>query len=341
LNLGQNILTVKTEYTEKPAGDGWTNLSTSDQNQGHFKALANSSLFDGFLTADGELAYSSFDPKSLKGLGDHRHQLLRFGLKGGWMDLNYGAEYRSVGKGFATLAGPAILGDQEGGEVWAQQNFGTISLKAYASQFSDNVKLDPGNPRTTKTQWGTTVNIAPPSWPVLGLFYSRGFLATSKEPVYFHPQRGTLEFFGTSLVYGAKTWDVTLSSMYSVTDVRNRPTSQESVTVLSPLVSSYFPSPRVRSDTPALFLGLNFRPTIAPVQLITLGSYTKAKASNGFTNSNAINLSGSLIWNLGNSVVGMRSLSIRTSYYRYLYSVHTNNSKNNTSVWIQLKIASF
>ena len=341
LNLGENGLTVKTQYIEKRPGDGLQSLSMQAQTQGQLKALATSSLIDRLLTAEGELAYGSFNPKSLDGLGEQQHRLLRFGVKGAWSDLAYGAEYRSAGKDFTNLAGPGVAGDQEGGELWAQQKFGMVSVKAFLSEFTNNVAQDPAIPRSTKMQGGTTVNIAPPSWPVVSLFYSRGSLASSQEPADFRPQRGSLEFAGASIQYRAPVWQATLSSTYSLSDIRSRPGKQDTVSATSSLADPLFASSRVRTDTPLFSLGLTYRLPDAPVQANAFGSYSKTKASDGYTNTSAFKLSASLIWNLGQSVVGKTALSVGTTYNRNLNAIDPGSSQKDFSAWVLLKLAAF
>lgn len=321
LNLGQNGLTVKTQYIEKQLGDGLKDLSNQGRTQGQLKTLATSSLLDRLLTAEGELAYSSFDAKSLEGLGEQQHRLLKFGVKGAWSGFVYGAEYRSIGKNFTNLAGPKVATDLKGEELWVQKKFGMLGVKTSLSEFTNNVAQDPASPQITKMEGGTTVSIAPTSWPVLSLFYSKGSLASSKEPDDFRPQSGSLENFGTSLYYQASRWEATLSSTYALTDVSNRPS-------------------RVQTDTPLLSLGLTYRPTTAPVEAATFGSYARTKASDGSTNSSAFNLAASLVWNLGQSVAGKKTLSIGTTYNRYLDAVDPSSSQEDFTAWVLLKIAS-
>ena len=321
LNLGQG-LTLKTQYIEKQSGDGLKGPSMQDHTRGQLKALAASSLVDRLLTAEGELGYGSFNAKSLEGLGEQQHRLLRFGVKGAWTDIAYGAEYRSVGRDFTNLAGPKVTSDLEGEELWVKKQFGMLGVKASLSEFTNNVAQEPTSPRITKMEGGTTVSMAPPSWPVLSLFYFRGSLASSKEPDDFRPQSGSLENFGTSLYYQASRWEATLSSTYALTDVSNRPS-------------------RVQTDTPLLSLGLTYRPTTAPVDIATFGSYARTKASDRSTNSSAFNLAASLVWSLGQSVGGKKTLSIGTTYNRHLDAIDPGSSQEDFTAWVLLKIASF
>ena len=335
LNLGQS-LTVKTQYVEKRPEDAWKSLSTQGQTQGQIRALATSSILDRFLTAEGELAYSSPEAKSLQGIGDRQHRLLRFGAKGAWADFMYGAEYRSVGKHFVNLAGPKFAGDQEGGELWLQKKFGIFGARVSLSDFTNNTAEDPLIPKITKVLGGASVSVAPASWPVLSLFYSKGAQWSSNEPSDFHPQTGSFDSVGTSINYKASQWDTTFSSTYSLTDITSRLGKEQVADGRFRLNSS-----RVQTSTPALSLGINYRPSILAVQVTTFGSYTRTHTSDGYTNNNAFNLSTLLTWTLGESTAGKNTLSLSASFKRYTDNIDPGGSNKDSSVWLRLKIAAF
>jgi len=333
LNLGKNSLTVKTQYFENiEAASG---LTTENQAQGQLSALATSSIIDRLLTAEGELAYSSFNSQSvsseyLGGLGDENHRLFRFGAKGAWADFMYGAEYRSVGKDFINLSGAKFAADQEGGELWVQRKFDLFTVKTSLSDFTNNVGEDPTLPQMTTFQGGANLSYARPSWPVFSVFYSKGSQSSANEPSGFHPRTGSIDTVGTSLYYQASKWDTTLSSTYSLSDMTVKPAGR------------YHLSPyEVQTNTPVLSLALNYRPSILPVQMSTFGSYTHTEAGDGYTNSDVLNLSAAMVWNLGKSRYGKNTLSLGTTLNRCLDNVNPDGSNQDLSVWVRLKVAAF
>jgi hypothetical protein len=339
LNLGKNSLTVKTQYFEKPV-EGASGLATENQTQGQWSALATSSIIDRLLNAEGELAYNSFNSQSvdsqsvdsqyLGGLGDERHMLFRFGAKGAWADYMYGAEYRSVGKDFINLSGPKWTGDQEGAELWVQRKFGLFTVKTSLSDFTNNVAEDLALPQMTTFQGGANLSYARPSWPVFSVFYSKGSQWSANEPSGFHPRSGSVDTVGTSLYYNASKWDTTLSSTYSLSDMNVKPPDRYR---LSPY--------EVQTNTPVLSLALNYRPSILPVQISAFGSYSHTEASDGYTNSDILNLSASMVWNLGESRYGKNTLSLGTTLNRNLDNVNPDGSNQDLSVWVRLKVAAF
>jgi hypothetical protein len=337
LNWSDNSLVVKTQYLEKPA-DKTHGFATQDQSQSQFSALATSSIIDRYLTAEGELAYSSFNskPLSLSGFGEGQNRLVRFGLKGAWADFMYGAEYRSVGKDFLNLAGTKFADDQDGSELWVQKKLGIFALKLSMSEFTNNVAQYPTLPKIGKLQGGASLSIAPSSWPVLSLFYFKGSQWSSNEPADFLPQTGSLDSVGASLYYKASQWDSTFASTYSVSDITSKLGKEQTTSGRFHLNSS-----RVQTATPALSLGLNYRPSILPLQITAFGSYSKSKASDGYTSTNLFNLSASLNWTLGESRAGKSTLSLGTTLNRYLDNIDPANSNRDVSVWVRLKLAAF
>ncbi|HEX9444836.1 MAG TPA: hypothetical protein VGA73_11985 [Candidatus Binatia bacterium] len=326
LNLWENGLKVKTDYIEKQPGDDLKSLSPGTPQPGEVKALVTSSIVDRLLNAEGELAYSSPDSQKLLGIGEETHRLLRFGLKGGWTNFAYGAEYRSVGKDFINLAGPGFAADQEGAELWTEQKYGIFSFRESFSRFTDNAADDPARPLTTRALGGASLAIARPAWPIVSFFYTGGLLSTSREPDGFTPQRGALHSLGTSLQYRLSGLEATLASAYSLNDIASRAGAASS---------------RVATRTPLFSLALNYRPTILPMKIHAFGSYTTTKTSDGGTDNNGVNLSGALAWELGASRAGKNTLFLGGTFNRRQDVVNPGASNKDASVWVRVKIAGF
>lgn len=326
LNLWENGLKVKTDYIQQQPGDDLKSLLPETTQPGEVKALVTSSLVDRLLDAEGELAYSSPDSQKLPGVGEEAHRLLRFGVKGGWANFAYGAEYRSVGKDFVNLAGPGFAADQQGAELWTEQKYGIFGFKETLSHFTDNTAADPGRPLTTRALGGASLSVARPAWPVVSFFYTGGLLSTSREPGGFAPQRGALHSLGTSLQYRVAGLEATLASAYSLNDIASRAGAA---------------STRVATRTPLFSLALNYRPSILPVQVNTFGSYATTKTSDGCADNNGVNLSGALAWNLGESRAGKNTLFLGGTFNRRVDHIDPGASSHDASVWLRLKVAGF
>jgi len=133
-----------------------------------------------------------------------------------------------------------------------------------------------------------------------------------------------------SLYHGGSKWDSTLSSTYSLSDM----------TIRAPDRFRLSPS-QVQTSSPELSFALNYRPSILPVQLSAFGSYSHTEASDGHTNSDFLNLSASMAWNLGETRYGKNTLSLGTSLNRNLDRLYAESSSQDVSVWVRLKVAAF
>jgi hypothetical protein len=309
------------------------------------------------LTADGELTYRPFDPGRLDGFDDETRAPMRLGLKGAAGPFGYGASYQSVGKRLETLATSAMKKDREGTEVWAESRVGVGRLKASLSELSDNVDQDPRLPRTTKTQGGLTVEVAPSGWPVLGLSYSEG--VADRVPLGGRPTarraESDLETFGGSLYYARSDWDVTLSTSYSPSIERHRG-GRETLTIAHDLSASYRPtgavtiSPSlglwedrylwsgVQNDTTAAALTLTYAPPSETVSLTAFGSYSRSRGSDGWTEGTAASASASVAWNLGLSPPSRSALSLELGYNRYVDAITPSSSYTDLSALVLFRV---
>ncbi len=330
-SLHQDAFTLKTSVLEKQLnGQGPPDpFAAAPRKQQLLQTLATAAFLDGLLVPESELAIGSLDPKALGGFGKLQNRLLRFGVKGAWANLGYGAEYRSVGKAFTNLAGPQVATNQEGEELWVQQKFGALNLRGSLSQFTDNVEKDPLSPRITKSQGGATLSLALPSWPLLSLSYSRGFSSSSLEPAGFQPQKGPFETVGASIDYHAPAWDARLASSYELKNTG-------SLSSLS--AGAYSVSPRVQTQTPSFSLGITYRLIPGALTLATGGYYIENKSSDGLSNNSALNASTSMVWDLGKSSLGNETLSLEAQQSRHLDAVTPGNSHNDMAVHLTFKI---
>ncbi len=340
LNLENNSLTLKTQYLEK-SDDKLRFLDLPAHPREQFGLLATSSVIDKYLAAEGEIAYSSAaanSPRSqsLLDFGETQNRLLRLGVKGTAAEFSYGAEYRSVGKDFFNLANAKVAKDQDGGEIWLQRKLGIFGLKLSGSDFTNNVARDPSLPQIHKLQGGASASIAPPSWPVLSVFYYKGVQRSSNEPGGFDPQSGPLDTVGASLSYKGSRWDGTLAATYALSDITSRLGREQNA------VGRYtVNTARVRTMTPGLSFGWNYYLS-PPVQLSAFGSYSKTTASDKYTNSDVLNLGAALNWKFGlGAGAAKNTLSVGGAFNAHRDNVNAYNSNHDVSVWTRLKIPVF
>lgn len=339
VSLDNDSLILKTQFLEK-FEDRPRFLAVPPQPQEQFGLLATSTLIERRLTAEGEVAYSSLDSamprsQSLFDFEESQNRLLRLTFKGTLADFGYGAEYRSVGRDFVNLANAAVAKDQEGAELWLQRNFGIFGFKLSGSNFTNNVARDPTLPQISKLQGGVSASVAPPSWPVLSVFYYKGLQRSSNEPAGLGPQNGPLDFFGASLQYKGSRWDGTLATTYSVSDIASRLGKEQNTAG-----RFYVNYSHLTTLTPGLSFGFNYYPSLLPIQLTAAGSYARTTTSDKFTNSDVLNLAASLNWKLGEPAA-KSTLSVGAGFNAHLDNLNAYNSSHDVSVWTRLKIPVF
>jgi hypothetical protein len=193
-------------------------------------------------------------------------------------------------------------------ELWAQQKFGVLSVKASVSESSNSAEENPAFPHVTTVQRGMTMNIAVPAWPVFSLSYYQGSTTSSSDLGIPRPGETSWKTVGSSLYYRTSLWETTLSSTYS------------------PWQATLVPS-----------LGLTYRLLDGRVAITSFGSYGKTRSVDGFT----INASSFLVWQLERTSAGEKTLSFGAMFNRYVDGSHPNTSNGNLSVWALFKIASF
>lgn len=352
----QNVLSLKSSYPATPY------LDTPQKHQRHndilrgqeprsLNFLATSTLFDGKLTGEGEVAYSSPALNALQGPGDAQHRLLRFGLTGTQGTLRYGLTYRSTGKAFTTLQ------DQAMREVWGEWQAGITRLRSSRAEVWNNVEKDPSRPRLIQTQEKIVLTLAPATWPEISLSYSRGSSSSSHEPSGVMPQRSQVDTLESALSYTGAAWTARLASAYSLNSDRLHP-GMETEGLLHSFSASYRPTTTltlapslsmredrqrwsgVRIETPTTALSLNYSPDKL-VNFTAVGSYSKTHSTDGLVDSSAFNATSKVSWTFQESSPVHTTLSIEAAYRRSVDAICPTLSNENLSGLVLLQVAGF
>ena len=93
--------------------------------------------------------------------------------------------------------------------------------------------------------------------------------------------------------------------------------------------------------SPTVSLWLAYSSLFNVFDFTGFGSYTGYKGSDEFTDTGTIEGTASLIWNLGKSSFGKKSLSFDVSYYHYLDTIYSDSSYKELSILLTLRVASF
>ena len=344
----QSLLTLKTSYMaslNKPAR--LKDLRPEGEEHRTQSVLATSSLFQGTLLGEGELAYTSPDPQSVEGRGNSQYGLLRLGLSGTHGGLRYGITYRTAGKYFVNLP------DQATREVWGEWGVGVARIRSSFTETWNNVEKDPTRSRLTQTQERVSLAIAPPAWPELSLAFARSSIASSLEPQGVLPQRNQVDTVEGALSYTSATWTTKLSSLYSLNSDRLRG-GAETVGLTHALSGSYRPTTSlmiapslswredwqrwsgVQIDTASASLSLSYTPS-TEFTLTTVGSWSQAHSSDQLVDRRAYNAKSVFTWTYQGGLV-RRSLSFEAGYAHSLDAINRALSTEDLSGLLRLQV---
>jgi hypothetical protein len=302
-------------------------------------------------------------PGAAFGLGiEDQEEPVSLGLKGSISDLEGGVEYRSVGRRLERLvSGAPSHRDREGTEVWVSQRLGLLKLRLSQSELADNVDRNPALSRTTRAQTALSAQVAPRSWPILGLAYATGdservWLTGDGRPRVTDEQ--VFDSFSSSAYYGASRWEVSTSSTYVTSrdaarldhemtmlyhDLRLTLRPLESLAV-TPAVGTgleRYEWSETRSSTSSASLLLTYAPPASWWKLWTFGAYNASQASDGTVDGRTVSLSGGLSCGLGRLLGGPTTLSFQAGYERYDDSVYRDSSARGVFGLVRLRVASF
>jgi hypothetical protein len=180
------------------------------------------------------------------------------------------------------------------------------------------------------------------------------------EPRRFRSIRNWQDNLGATLYYGRTNWDISASSTSTISSEgflsgsnsvalfyelsgSYRPNQSFTVTPALSLRDERFqlPGGGARYITPTASLWFTYRPLSEDFNFTMYGSHSMNKGNDGYTDTNVLNGTISLVWTLAKSPFGRHSMSLDFSYYHYLNDKYDNTSYKDVSALLNLKLASF
>ncbi len=286
--------------------------------------LARSSFFQGALVGEGEFAHSPSVNRSIEGRGDPKNRLFRISLTGVQGMFRYGFSNRTAGKGF--LNAP----DQEMKELWGEWSHGIARFRSSLAKSHNNVDGDQRQSRLTQLLGKTSATFAPPSWPEIGLSYSRSSWSSSLDPIRVMPQRSIWDSVDASLSFSRPTWNAKISSSFSSSIDLLRP-SGETIGLAHAVSGSYRLTKSltlnqtvslrrdrqqwsgVRIETPSTSLAVNYK-TDDNFNFTATGTYTQSQSSDGLVDTSTISATSVVGWIPGASAQKGPSFFLETHY---------------------------
>ena len=315
LNFGPQLLNVKASYLEKAELAPATIVNSPQPSLRRYLKLLGSSSFGGSnLTGEGELTYGSGNnvPGDCDCLDWPR--MMRLGIKTRWQGLRYGADFKSVERGFVTISGNESAEQRDEGQLWGEYNVGPFNLRGSVAESWEEL-LDANRHRVTRAA-ATAVQLNRSVWS--------GTLSSSY---------GLVEQ-GPDLNQETTVFSNRLAGLY-------RPFSVLSLGPSIGIKHEWDTATGYRSESPTTEFAIIYTPVRDKFRLTGGTSFTRTLNRYALTDIMTIGTRAIIDWKIGNFLGRDDTLSFNVNYNRQRDLIATGNSSDHLSGILQLKITGF
>lgn len=315
IDFGQKLLELKASYLEKRDASSEPNgLLQGGDSRRYLNLLATSSFGGSSLNGEGELSYSPLNPAAGQCTCKDWPRMLRLGLKNRWGGLSYGADYKSIDRGFVSLGGVATDQTRDEGQFWGEHKLGPFNLRGSIGQ-SWEKPLDVNSFRVTKNATAS-LNFNRPQWGAM--FASRYEWMDPGVP----PNQGSIAFTHT-LAGSYRPFDfLSVNPNFSIREERNASTG-------------------ATIETPRTELLFAYKPLQDRLTLTGATSFARGFGSDGLNNIQTFGTTAALDWKIGKFLGKDDFVSFNLNYNQQVDFVSPGNSHNDFSGAILLRITGF
>ncbi len=315
LSFGPKLLELKASYLEKGDAPNEPNSTLQDGNSRRLFNLRATSAFAGSgLTGEGELSLSPLNPVAGQCACKDWPRMLRLGLKNRWEGLSYGADYKSIDRGFVPLAGTAADQTRDEGQFWGEHSLGPFNLRGSIGESWEKL-LDVNGLRVTKnataslnfnrSEWGAKF-ASSYEWIDAGAALNQEMTALTNALT------GSYRPFAF----------LTVNPNFSIREERNTYTG-------------------TRTETPRTELIFAYAPVRDGLRLTGTTSFARSFGADGLNNIKTFVTSAAVDWKLGKFLGKDDSLSFNLNYNQQVDFISSGNSHNDLSGMLQLRITGF
>ena len=315
LSFGPKLLELKASYLEKRDASSEPNGTLQDGNSRRsLNLLATSSFADSGLTGEGELSYSPLDPVAGQCACKDWPRMLRLGLKNRWGGLSYGADYKSVDRGFVSIAGAAADQARDEGQLWGEHSFGPFNLRGSIGESWEKL-LDVNSLRVTKNATAS-------------LNFNRSQWGAKFASSYEWIDAGAAPNQETTALTNALTGSyrpfdfLTVNPNFSIREERNAYTG-------------------TRTETPRTELIFAYTPVRDGFRLTGTTSFARSFGADGLNNIKTFGTTAAVDWKIGKFLGKDDYLSFNLNYNQQVGFISPGNSHNDLSGILQLRITGF
>jgi hypothetical protein len=318
LDLGPKLVNIKASYLEKREPVNALNALNTDQQESEMRrylnVLATSSFGGSGLTGESELAYSPLNSLPGQCACKDWPRMFRFGLKNRWAGLRYGADYKSIDRGFVSLAGVGTEHTSDESQLWGEHGLGPFNIRGSIGESWEKL-LEADSSRVSR---GATLafSLNRPQWGAM--------LASTYQWVEQRPLPNQEATVLTNTLTGSyRPFSfLSVNPTFSITEERNQSTG-------------------VRTGTPRTGLTFAYTPPLDSFKLIGGSSFARSFSADGLNNVRTLGTTAAIDWKLGKFVGEDDILSFNLNYNQQLDFNSSINSHNNFSGMLQLKVFGF
>jgi len=306
-------LQLKTAYQERKL---WSApLAGAAQKNSIYSLHAATDLLTSLLSGEAEIAYNAFDRNGAEQIGRAMARLFRIALKGDWRGYRYGAEYRSVDKGFMSFKGGPAWRSEAQARFWSEKNFGPLRLRAGLSQLWENLNESRATPRLTRSS-------------SLSLVLHKGSWETALTSVYS---------------YRADRFDGGSAADLIAHELRLtwQPLRGMRISPIMRYTSEANRRGGVGSLARSAGFSLAYQPSRNTLSFVGDTSYHWLRTGDRLTNARDLRSALKLTWHFGDSIKVRPSLTYEISYSRHLDRVLPVNSNSAWATKLLLTIYKF
>ena len=315
LNLGPQLLKVRASYLEKNQTTTAMTVDSPPQSMRRYLNLVGSTSFGGSnLSGDGELTYSSgnISPAGCDCLDWPR--MVRLGIKTNWQGLSYGADFKSIERGFIAISGAASAEERDEGQLWGEYNLGPINLRGSVVESWEEL-LDANRHRVTRAAT-TAAQLNRSVWS--------GTLSSSY---------GLVEQ-GPDLNQETRVFSNRLAGLY-------RPFSVISLGPSIGIKHEWDTVTGYRTETPMTEFAIVYTPLQDRFRIVGGTSFTRTFNRYALTDVATIGTRAMMDWKIGKFLGRDDTVSLNVNYNRQRDLISSGKSNDDLSGILQLKVTGF
>ena len=308
------------------------------------------------ISSESDKTFSS--PISSANDSDNRFEIFRLEHK--LNGFKCGLEYRHIAKNLndfnryrnktETKTSVGLKNDQEGVEIWGEENIGSLGFKTFFARFLDNIDGSPLRPRMLTHKYGLEMKYKMSLLPIwVSFFHSREQYENNVEmgsPEYQGVQKET---YNGSLTYdGDKHFDITASSSYSLSRDLFHP-DQETVSIRNGIRSSLHPAshltitPRIsfgeyrylwndaREINPSASIFITYRRIFDVANLSLLGRYSQTSNTDQSLDNETLSTTIGLSWASKRCFSRKIDYSFNLGFNEYVDNIQPDSSYSSLS----------